>query len=129
MKKIFLIVMLIACLPALINAQNKTITGTVINSVSKEPLAGVTIKIKATGEGISTDEKGKFNLLTNQPFPLKLEVSSVGFEKAEFIVSSAGAQLDLALLPVVLQETEVVLAPTRAPISARKSPVTIESTT
>ena len=129
MKKTFFIVMLMACLPAFLNAQGRTITGTVINNTSKEPLAGVTVKIKGTGEGISTDEKGKFNLSTNQAFPLKLEVSSVGFEKAEFLVSSTGSPLDLALLPVVYQETEVVLAPTRAPISARKSPVTIESAT
>ena len=40
----------------------QTITGTVIDEETKEPLLGANVLIKGTTHGISTNEKGKFSL-------------------------------------------------------------------
>ncbi|MDF2190438.1 TonB-dependent receptor [Paraflavitalea sp. CAU 1676] len=46
-------------------AQQKTVTGTVYNQDSKEPLPGVTIGLKGTNQTTLTDAKGQFSILVS----------------------------------------------------------------
>lgn len=61
-----IIAMLIVCLlflgAQLVNAQNKTLTGTVISSEDNQPLPGVNVIVKGTTQGTITDFDGKFTL-------------------------------------------------------------------
>ncbi|MBX9886362.1 MAG: TonB-dependent receptor [Flavobacteriaceae bacterium] len=57
-KKLLFLVLL---LPFSILAQN-TITGTVLDNVTKQPIPGVNITVKGTTNGVSTDFDGKFQL-------------------------------------------------------------------
>ena len=43
-------------------AQSRTITGTVTAKEDGLPLPGVTVKIKGTDQGVSTDANGKFSI-------------------------------------------------------------------
>ena len=63
MKKIaMLIVSLLFLGVQLVNAQNKTLTGTVISSEDNLPLPGVNVILKGTTQGTITDFDGKFTL-------------------------------------------------------------------
>lgn len=56
---------------------NLEIVGTVTDSASGEPLAGVTIQVSGTSTGTVTDENGQYSL--NAPDDGVLEVSFVGY--------------------------------------------------
>ncbi len=78
------------------NAQSRTITGTVTDSRTGDPLAGATIKVLNSKVGTSADEKGSFKLLI--PASVKkvvLSVSSIGFSTIE--VTPDGDNVTIAL--------------------------------
>lgn len=56
-----LLVMLFAFLSLQVSAQNVTITGKVVDQ-DQEPLIGVSVVIKGTTTGVSTDLDGNFSL-------------------------------------------------------------------
>jgi CarboxypepD_reg-like domain/Secretion system C-terminal sorting domain len=57
-------------------------TGTVIDEITKEPLAGVSIMIKGTNQGVVTDEKGVYSIYLPSK-KLELQFSSIGYEMKE----------------------------------------------
>jgi outer membrane receptor protein involved in Fe transport len=107
-------------------AQTTTISGTVRNSETKEPVPFVTVVIKGTGSGTYTNEKGTFKLSTARAFPLTLEFSSVGFAAKEVAVSGGGTPVDVELVPGSDLGTEVVVSASRVPERILESPVSIE---
>lgn len=68
-------------LPLASQAQERTVTGTIISEDNKTPLAGVTIRVKGTRRIIQTDANGKFSIKMN-PGEM-LQVSYVGYETSE----------------------------------------------
>lgn len=102
------------------------ITGTVDNQESKQPLAAVSVQIKGTVAGTTTNEKGEFALKTKNKFPLTLVFSSVGFETQEFEVKSISSKLAINLVTQTVLGKEVVVTASRVAESILKSPVAIE---
>ena len=70
------------------------VTGTVVDTEG-EALAGVTLRVKGTTQGTTTDAKGRFTLQA-KPGAV-LQVSYIGYERQEVTVS--GTQLNLTLKP------------------------------
>ena len=70
------------------------VTGTVVDTEG-EALAGVTIRVKGTALGTTTDAQGRFTLRAKQG--AVLQVSYIGYERQEVTVS--GAKLNLTLQP------------------------------
>ena len=66
--------------------QGPTITGTIVDAEKGEPLPGVSIVIKGTQKGTTSDAKGKYSitLLDNDEI---LVFSSVGYEKQEVAIA------------------------------------------
>ncbi len=88
-------------------AQNKTVTGTVVNSETSEPVANASVRVKGTSKGVNTDSKGVFTL--NVPESTILEISSVGFKAIEVAVDfSAPMQIKLAVANQQLTDVVVV---------------------
>lgn len=58
------------------------ISGTVIDEITKEPLAGVSIMIKGTNQGVVTDEKGSYSIFIPSKKAV-LQFSSIGYEMKE----------------------------------------------
>jgi TonB-linked SusC/RagA family outer membrane protein len=52
-------------LPQVMQAQERTITGTIVSEDNKTPLAGVTVRVKGTRKITQTDANGKFTLKVN----------------------------------------------------------------
>jgi len=68
-------------LPPAVQAQERTITGTIISEDNKTPLSGVTIRVKGTRRIVQTDANGKFSIKVN-PGEL-LQVSYVSYQTEE----------------------------------------------
>jgi iron complex outermembrane receptor protein len=63
MKKILLITfILLTTTPLLLLAQKKTITGTVTDAANNAPMPGVSIHIKGSNLGTSTNAKGVYSI-------------------------------------------------------------------
>ncbi|MDO6435177.1 TonB-dependent receptor [Flavitalea sp. BT771] len=86
-----------ASVPAPVAAPPIEITGTVTNG-KDEPLAGVTVYVKGTRKGGTTDEHGNFKIIVTASNDLALEFSIVGYESQTVKVGSQTS------LRVVLKE-------------------------
>jgi TonB-dependent starch-binding outer membrane protein SusC len=87
--------------------QEKTVTGTVTDYATGEPLPGVNVLIESTLTGVSTDLTGKFSL----PKPANgaiITFSSVGFS-TERVTYSGQSVLDIKLSQAVLALDDVVV--------------------
>jgi TonB-linked SusC/RagA family outer membrane protein len=96
----------LAQVKATTGAQTRTITGSVVDAKTSEPVANATVSVKGTQIGTTTDKEGRFSLTV--PENAVLEVSSVGFEtmeltpKAENIVNVKLVNIDQVLGDVVV---------------------------
>ncbi|MBD2767257.1 TonB-dependent receptor [Hymenobacter sp. BT664] len=89
-------------------AQSNTgplVSGTVTDAASHTPLPGVTVIVKGSSAGTTTDANGHFSLAA--PTEGALEFSYVGYAKQE--VLAAGSPLAVALRPDLQQLSEVVV--------------------
>ena len=102
------------------------ISGTVANQETKEPIPAVSVQIKGTIAGTTTNNAGEFSIKTKSSFPLTLVFSSVGFEPQEFEVKSINSKLAINLVTQTVLGKEVVVTASRVAESILKSPVAIE---
>jgi outer membrane receptor protein involved in Fe transport len=115
-------------LPAIVNAQNVTVSGSVQNAVGGEVLGSVSVTLKGSSNGTFTDAKGNFKLSvpSGVKFPVTLLFSSIGFGITEIQVEKAGDLLAVKLQPSSTLGEEVVVSATRTPTKILESPVSIE---
>ncbi|RPD40049.1 TonB-dependent receptor [Chitinophaga barathri] len=102
------------------------ISGRVKDQTSGESIPGVSIQVKGTVSGTTTDKDGRFVLKTRLKFPFTLIFSSLGFQSQEFVVTGTGSALDIGLATQTLLGKEVVVTASRVEEEALKSPVAIE---
>ena len=107
-------------------AQNSTISGNIVNRVSNESVSAVTITVKGSDAGTFTDDRGNFKLSINQPLPVTLLISSVGYSIQEIVVSNAGEPLKIKLAPANTLGQEIVVSAVRSAQKILESPVSIE---
>ncbi|WP_258103651.1 TonB-dependent receptor domain-containing protein [Marinoscillum sp. MHG1-6] len=104
-----------------------TISGTITDNDSGEPLIGVNILVKGTVLGTITDYTGKYILEVSSDPPFSLVISSVGYERQEIPVTSKSISgLDVQMKESTLLGQEVVVSASRVEESILKSPVSIE---
>jgi outer membrane receptor protein involved in Fe transport len=115
-------------LPAIVNAQNVTITGSVKSATGSETLSSVSVTLKGSTSGTFTDNKGNFTLSipASTKFPVTLLFSSIGYGISEVSVTAAGAMPTVSLTPSSTLGEEVVVSATRTPTKILESPVSIE---
>ncbi len=87
MKRIFLFLTIICCIPS-IWGQDLAISGTVLDASFNEPLPGVSIIVKNTVKGTTTDFDGNFTM-TEMTVGDILVFSYLGFVTQEFTVSNS----------------------------------------
>lgn len=89
-------------------AQDRTITGRIVDQENNEPLAGVSILVKGTTMGTSTDTDGKFAI----PVPAgkkQLEISYSGYLRQTVSISGGGEMsISIARDGSQLNEVQVV---------------------
>lgn len=77
------------------HAQVRTITGTVVRDSDKQPVPGATVRVKGSGIGTSTDEKGHY-ILANVPASAILVITVIGFQTQEMALNGR-EKLDIIL--------------------------------
>ena len=100
--------------------------GHVKNSGSKDAVPAVSVTVKGASSGTFTNEKGDFKLITAQPLPVTLIISSIGFETKEIAVSSLAMPVQVDFVPASSLGAEVVVSASRVPQRILESPVSIE---
>ncbi len=122
LSKFYLLVAFL--IPVSIFAQG-TITGTVNDASTNNPVPGANVIIKGTTTGTVTDFDGNFSLNADS-FPVTIVISSVGFETTEVEMSSA--QSITVSLEEGLSLDEVVIVGNRSkPRTILDSPVPIDN--
>ena len=124
MKKLLLLVFL-ACSIAL-RAQQTTLSGSIKDYESSEPVIGANISVKGKMVGTITDGKGNFSFTSSVPVPFTLVVSVIGYQRQEIEVTDASQQLAISLAPKTEVMDEVVISASRVEESILRSPVSIE---
>ncbi len=74
-----------------------TISGTVKDAETNDPIPGVNILIQGTTEGANTDFDGNFSLSSDQAVPFTLQISSIGFGSQTVEVTSADQVINVSL--------------------------------
>ncbi|MCU0449302.1 MAG: carboxypeptidase-like regulatory domain-containing protein [Bernardetiaceae bacterium] len=107
-------------------AQSTTVTGTVTDASTKEPLVGVNVKVKDKVVGTVTDLSGKFSLKVNAAPPFTLQISIVGYQGQEVEITDGKTTVDVAMQEQTVLGQEVVVSASRVEESVLKSPVSVE---
>src|SRR5205814_3924618 len=102
------------------------ISGQVTDQEKKLPLSDVSVLIKGTLTGTTTNSTGNFVLRTKTKLPFTLVFSSIGFRQQELEVKNLGSNLEVSLATQTVLGNEVVVTASRVPESILKSPVAIE---
>lgn len=111
MKKIIL-VGLLCIIGMAAKSQTGGINGRVIDASSGQPLIGANIIMEENGNGVATNEFGKFSIKNLEAGTYNLIVSFIGFEKfSQKVIIKAGmfSSVDFALLPdaLALEDFEI----------------------
>ncbi|NNL33133.1 MAG: TonB-dependent receptor plug domain-containing protein, partial [Flavobacteriaceae bacterium] len=110
-------------IPLAIYAQG-TITGTITEASTNNPLPGANIVIKGTSTGTTSDFDGNFTLEVSS-FPATIVISSVGFTTQEIEVT-ASQTLDIALQDGLSLDEVVIVGNRSKPRTILDSPVPID---
>ena len=103
-----------------------SITGTVTDSSTEEPLPGVNIRVVGTSIGASTDFDGKFSIKVSEEVPFEIEITFVGYQSQTIEITADDEEMEIVLTENETSLDEVVVSASRTPESIRESPVTIE---
>lgn len=106
MKKLLLLVVVLFCGMSLVFAQTKQIRGTVTSSDDGMPIPGVSVAVKGTTTGTTTDLDGNFTLTV--PANEILVFSFVGMKRQDVPVTDATVY-DIKLVPDVIGVDEVMV--------------------
>src|SRR5699024_3545350 len=102
-----LAVMCIAILSTQLNAQQRTITGTVTDGETEEVLPGVNVLVIGTSTGAVTNVDGQYKLEVSTEAD-SLLFSFIGYESQSVAIQGQSA-IDVALIPQTYQGDELVV--------------------
>src|SRR3954471_8307870 len=89
-----------------IHAQNRRITGRVLSGTDNQPLAGVSVMIKGTTTGTTTDNNGNYSV--GAPDDATLTFGYVGYTPQEIAVGNQSA-INVTLVNTAASMNEVVV--------------------
>ena len=122
-KWIFLLCMVIS-----LNAyaQETTITGSIKDKTTNEPLIGVNITVKDKLAGTISDYDGNFIFTTRTSLPFTLVFSSVGYSSKEVEITGSVENLKIDLEVQTLFGQEIIVSASRVEENILQSPVSVE---
>ena len=111
--------------PGCLQAQNTVlrVKGEVRDSLTHQPVPFTAIFLAGTQRGALTDDDGRFDILTAQPFTA-IKVSVMGYDTKTVPVSSwrNGKKLTIDLVPTGVKLKEVVIKPKKEKYSKKNNP-------
>src|SRR6185437_14446055 len=106
-KTMLLLWFLLAC-SCMAFAQERTVSGTIIDDSTKLPIAAATVTVKGARKSISAGTDGSFTLSVPSG-KFTLIISSIGFATKEIVAEANGTPLDIRLSAETKQMGEVVV--------------------
>ena len=108
------------------------IKGKVLDKLTKEELIGANVIIKKNNTGVTTNYEGEFTINTNSKlFPIKLEVSYIGYTKSNILISEKDYQEKKSFNIYLKQDNkilkEVTVIDDRLTKKQKESPLTVEA--
>jgi hypothetical protein len=112
MRAAFAALLLLLLLPKLAGAQ-ATITGTVRDSLTRQPLAFASVFLANTTRGATTDEQGRYTLSAVPVGHYELAATYLGYQlrQRQLAVSGGTIAVDIVLPPAAHQLSEIVVRP------------------
>ena len=104
-----------------LNAQT-TIYGMVMDNINDMPLVGAHIEISGTKEGTYSNEDGSFTLVINEKLPIKISVTSIGYELRELKITKPSNNLLVSMVPGALVGQETVITASRKEEKEQEAP-------
>lgn len=120
-------VLVLILLPVIVSAQTRhypttVIEGIVTDSISGEPLSYVSVFLKGSGQGTTTDDNGRFHVSTNDNFT-SLQISTMGYTPREVFVNKGKTnRLKIAMSPTATMLEEVIVKPKKEKYSKKNNP-------
>ena len=106
----------------------RTLIGTVLDATTGDPLIGVNVKVKGTGDGTITDLDGKFSIKVTSD--TELEFSYIGYKEQTLIVGDLGVMtVKMESDNEMLDEVVVIGAGTQRKVSVTGSIATVKGAT
>ena len=106
------------------------IKGKIKDESNKDPLIGANVTIKGTTVGTVTDYDGAFSIRANQPLPLTLVVSYLGYIEKEIEVTNLDKPLTIELAEDAVRiggDGDLVITGQRISEKQKAAPLTMES--
>ncbi|RSK43517.1 TonB-dependent receptor [Hymenobacter perfusus] len=103
-----------------------SVSGTVREKATGEPLPGVSIIVKGGTTGTLSDGNGQFALKAKLRFPFTLVFNTLGYESRELEIASGSQPISVQLESKAVSMNEVVVSASRVEESRLTSPVAIE---
>jgi outer membrane receptor protein involved in Fe transport len=109
------------------SANAQSLSGSITDTKTKEPLIGATAVLKGTTIGARADLDGNFSIPNPGNPPFTLVVSYVGYTNKEIVVTNLAEKLKITLgaNEEVLKEVEII--DSRLTEKQRESPLTVEA--
>jgi iron complex outermembrane receptor protein len=110
---------------ALPSVGQQTISGSVTDLETGEPLIGTTIVLKGSTIGLATDADGTFEINSDQPFPWLIELTYTGYKTMEIAVEGPASDLMIQMEPGILLGSDIVISASRKSEKVTDSPASI----
>ena len=102
---------------------NATLKGTVLDSITKEPIADVTLQLEGVTHQVKTDKNGEFHFITGQKLPFQLIISRIGYEKRILTIKDSPATI--LLKPSLERLDQIVVSSRRRKEEIQEVPIPI----
>ncbi len=102
-----LVILLTVVVPVVLSGQSSTLKGRVLDAATGKAVIGANVFDPIRQTGTSADQNGVFSLAITQ-WPVRLEVSSIGYEKLSLdILKREEADISIFLSPITTELPEV----------------------
>ncbi len=88
MRKVLLITSLLCWITGIAWAQNRQVTGRVLNNETGEMLVGASVTVKGASKGAVTDAKGNFSISVPSKGSTTLVITTIGYVTQEIVVTN-----------------------------------------
>jgi len=102
---------------------NATLSGTVLDSITNQPIEGVTLQLEGVTHQVKTDKEGIFNFVTGQKLPFNIIISRIGYQKKRIVVKESPATI--LLQPSNEQLDQIVVTSRRRKEQIQDVPIPI----
>lgn len=124
-KHWMLAILIFACT---LNSFGQTVTGTIIDALTEEPLIGANVYEKENSiNGTTTDVDGKFSLTVPDKNVSVVVISYLGYATQEILASTISSNMTISLeLDALMTGDEIVITASRREEKLREAPIDIQ---